>query len=132
MPFGDRPSGTTRPTAGVATAVRHPGNVTEITATNDNYRQAARTGRIRITLCNVNASLAFYTVVPYGGTNGNECTATAQRTDSLTYAAIEQLQMLARLPTVIMGDLNASTHKLNSITTLLNDGWIDVGHHAPI
>ena len=65
-------------------------------------------------------------------TNGDEFTATAQRTDSLIYAAMDQLKALPPFPTVIMGDPNASTHKLHSIAHLLNDGWIDVGHHAQV
>ena len=108
------------------------GNTTEVVPTCTNYRNATRTGRIQITLCNVNSSCAFYTVVPYGWTNGNECQDTANRTNSLTSAAIEQLNALPPLPTIILGNLNASTSRLQTIQDLLNDGWIDVGHHANI
>ena len=52
-------------------------------------------------------------------------------TEAIMTAIRAEIDQEQRLPTFIMGDINASPDKLHNLNELVDEeGWIDVGSHA--
>ena len=118
---------TTRPSAGTATTVKHPGTATRPKFHTTEFEKAHLTGRIQITCCTVNSTFAFYLCNVYGWTNGHCCTTAAGRTNGLFIAAHKELDCLPPLPCVITGDINANTDDIPELKAMLDAGWTDLG-----
>ena len=120
----------TKPNAGVATLVKHPGTATEIQHRTADFNEVCKSRRVNITLCTVNACFSFYLCNVYGCTNGHECKPTASRTNSIFIALNRELALLPPLPACIVGDINAETQDIDELTDMLQQGWTDLGRHA--
>ena len=121
---------TAKPTAGVATAVKHHGHCSQPHTHAVAFTKALSTGRIRITVCNCGGDEAFYVCNLYGCTNGENCTKAAAITNELIKAADDEFQHLPPLPKILCGDINATAAQLPALRQLFSEGWTDLGEHA--
>ena len=108
-----------KPIAGVATNVRAPGGAEEIQANTEEYREAKASGRLCITRCAPNTTSPMYVVNHYGMTNGSTSEANATITDKLYQAMRLELRTHPPLPTLLVGDGNATLANLPTLRLLI-------------
>ena len=72
----------------------------------------------------------MYVVNHYGYTNGSQDTDIANKTDKFFHTARAELKTHPPLPTIFLGDANATEDDLPTFKLLIEEGWTDLGECA--
>ena len=121
--------------AGVGVMVRRPGVLRQLRVNTPEGRDAQAAGRLIRAAVQPAGGIPLILLSLYGWAGADHDNDCVERTDALVSAARLEVAIANDTPTFVVGDLNASIHRLPALQEALDmQDWIDIGnlHHLEL